>query len=476
MTAYREWRAPIAYIADPAARAQTYYNLIQSARESLILQMYLLAEGDELATLQPIPGAFPWARTLSDWLIARKRDCPALDIVVILDTQTPADPTATRRGTGPLTRHRLEAAGIPVLNAHLFDTRFDRRRRWPRSARFHQKAWQETPRQRWVRAQRHWQTWHNVEDHRKNLVIDGGAWGFVTSQNATDMSARWHENALLVGAPAAGDLWVEATKALRKALTLPQGLTAPTRARLETLAGQPPTRQETAPPAAALVPALSALGGAPAQAVPAHGRVMVLASTEIRPAIVRDLRALPPDGEFLAASAYLSDAALIESLATHPSGVRARVLIDDCAGLPLPRILRWAVTTFVNLRGVAQARKARGGRFEMRIHRSGGRGLMHLKTCAFLGDTRHLIGGQANFTPNSFSGAWIETDLRVVDGDAVDAFVAQFEPLWAGAEPVLPYGRRLGGLRGRLVAAYERSRDACLLGLLAVFERIGIRP
>ena len=54
------------------------------------------------------------------------------------------------------------------------------------------------------------------EDHRKNLVIDQGAWGAVTSHNLFDAAACWHENLLLFDGEPARALWCSAREALRR--------------------------------------------------------------------------------------------------------------------------------------------------------------------------------------------------------------------------------------------------------------------
>ena len=56
--------------------------------------------------------------------------------------------------------------------------------------------------------------------------------------------------------------------------------------------------------------------------------------------------------------------------------------------------------------------------------------MMHLKTAAFLGKHRYLIGGQANYTPSAFNGARLETGLVVASDAVVDAFLRQFDTLW----------------------------------------------
>ena len=62
---------------------------------------------------------------------------------------------------------------------------------------------------------------------------------------------------------------------------------------------------------------------------------------------------------------------------------------------------------------------------------------MHLKTAGFVGTTRFLIGGQANYTPNTFSGAWLDTALKVENDAAVEAFLSQFSGCGRCRSPLL---------------------------------------
>ncbi|MDP2343577.1 MAG: hypothetical protein Q8O67_21640 [Deltaproteobacteria bacterium] len=129
--------SPCAYVDDPAAIAQTLHDLIDQAQRSVVIQMYSFAGNDELRLIQPVAGSFPYTRTVADWLIAKRQRSPDVDVVVLLDTQTPDEVARSNKRTGALTRHLLEEAGIPVLNANLFGTQFNERRRFPASARFH---------------------------------------------------------------------------------------------------------------------------------------------------------------------------------------------------------------------------------------------------------------------------------------------------------------------------------------------------
>ena len=440
-----------AYVAGSAALLESLLAAVESARHSVVLQMYLLAGNHDLVLLTPRAGIEAWAERLVRGLIEKKRRDPHVEVVVLLDTQTPDDASRTRKGRRPLARHLLEEAGIPVLNANLFGSDFDPRRRFPPAARFHAGAWREVGQDGYVAAQQAWQTWHNVEDHRKNLVVDLGRLGAVTSHNAIDVASDWHDNLLLVSGDGGRAVWNEVRAALGEALALPQRLTPEQRARVEALAKTPPAPGEAAQ-------ALSATALAPAN-------VSLYSSRGIRPELERAIDAVEPGGAIDVASTYFSDVALLERLmAAAERGVNVRVLIDDVHGLPLPPFERWFVRTFVNLRCLLHAAVRRPPRFELRVHASGHGAMMHLKTAAFLGARRFLIGGQANYTPNTFCGAWLDTVLEVHSEACVAAFHAQFEPLWSVSTPVAPLtpARRFGALFYR--------------ALLRLSEALGFRP
>lgn len=443
--------SPLAYVADAAAIAQAFRDLIEAARSSIVLQMYMFAGNGETEMLRRREGAFPYAHTVARWLIERRARSPELEIAVVLDTQTLDDARLTRNGAGagaPLARELLARAGIPVLHANLFGTRFDAARRFPPGARFHDGRWRGVPADAFGRAQQRWQTWHNVEDHRKNLVIDEGAWGAVTSHNFLDVAADWHENLFLVGAPAAGGLWAQARASLAAALELPQRLSGDERARVAALAARPAATQGTpAPlPRAPIHEPLRALGDPAAIPTPRPGAVEVLSTAEIRPRLCAALAAAEPGDRIRAASTWFSDRELLDAfVAAAERGADVQLLTDDLYGLPLGAIPSWFVRRLANLRVVDRARALARAGFELRIHPSAAGRMMHLKTAAFLGRRgRTLIGGQANYTPNSFSGAWLETGLAITDADQViDAFLAQFDELWRAAAPPHP-GTPLG--------------------------------
>ena len=92
---------------------------------------------------------------------------------------------------------------------------------------------------------------------------------------------------------------------------------------------------------------------------------------------------------------------------------------------------------------------------------------MHLKTVARLGVRGVLIGGQANFTPNSFSGAYLETDIQTSAPPVITAFSHHYEELWqlsAATEGGAPTG----------LWAWLHGWFCSLL--LWLFARVGLRP
>lgn len=434
-----------AYVATPDGILGAIRALIDAARESIVLQMYLFAADGHLIDLDPRPGAPPHARTIAGWLIDRRRRDPDLPIVLVLDTNTPDDP-ARVRVPGDLVRHELARAGVIVLNANLFGTRFDRRRRFPSAARF-DRRWQAdgVGADTWVARQRRWQFWHTVEDHRKNLVIDGGRRAAITSHNFIDAAADWHENLLLVDGDAAGAVGDLARAALQDALAIPQAIDAAQRATVARLAAAPgPTTAPALPPAP----------------------VEVLDTLAIRPAIEAAIAASGAGDAIAVASTYCSDVPILEALhAAAVRGARVRLLFDDLAGLPLSGASRVLVRELVNHRAVEAAARLAHPRFEVRVHPSGDGRMMHLKTAAFTGAARALlIAGQANYTPNSFSGAWLETDLAIESPAIAGAFLAQYEPLWAASRPV---PRR---------SWQAAPRSLARRGLLAAFAALGLAP
>ncbi|WP_441287844.1 phospholipase D-like domain-containing protein [Sorangium sp. KYC3313] len=470
----------LAYIGDSHGILSACRDLIEAAERSVVLQMYLFAANGDQTTLLPRPGAFPYADTVADWLIAKKRARPDVTVVVLLDSNTPANPALTRR-RGALVRRRLADAGVLVLNACLFGARFDRRRRLLPRMNFHlDHARVRVPIEDWVERQNRWQVLHNVEDHRKNLVIDGGRAGAITSHNFIDAAFDWHENLFWLTGAVARRLWCVAMAAIGEALTIPQAIGDEGRAALHALVsdaaraarGPDDLGTEGASPTPTLAPVPGYAGGLRVPLPPPGAFTVVgdetcaLVEHEAIRARLADLFDGAEAGdELLVATTYLSDLPVLETLERAAArGARVRVLIDSIDALPLPPAAAWLIRSLVNHHGITRAIEAEArwpDRFALRVHDSRGGAMMHLKTAARLGARPMLVGGQANFTPNSFSRAWLETDLETRDPAFVAAFAAHFERLWD-----LPASRRAPRGRG----AWARS------ALLGAFELLGLRP
>lgn len=372
----------LAYIGDSHALLAACRDLIDAAESCILLQMYLFAQNGDQTLLLPRPGAFPYAETVAGWLIEKKRQRPELPIVVLLDSNTPADPRLTRR-RGTLIRQRLRAAGILVLNANLFHARFDRRRRLLPRMNFHLDH-AHVPNAAWVEHQNRWQVLHNVEDHRKNLVIDYGRAGAITSHNFFDTAYDWHENLFWVTGEVARALHRTATAALTAALTLPQDLTPAERAVIESLLAEP---VRDSPP---LAPSLKEVAGysfglrVPASALSEDPSCALIENEEIRPRLTALFDGAGPGDELLVASAYFSDRDMLAAITRAVErGARARVLIDSIHALPLPPVFSWVTRSLVNHEVTVCARTLAArfpGRFELRVHESRGGAMMHLNT------------------------------------------------------------------------------------------------
>lgn len=445
----------LGYVGDPHGVLSACRDLIEAAESSVVLQMYLFAENGDQTLLLPRPGAFPYARTVAAWLVEKRRARPDVPVVVLLDANTPADRRLTRR-KGELVRHVLRRAGVVVLDANLFVARFDPRRRLLPAMNLHLRP-EDAPRERWVELANRWQFLHNVEDHRKSLVVDGGRAGAITSHNFFDPAFDWHENLFwLRGEPARG-LFDVALRAVRDALRIPQTLSEADRAALGRLLdarpfdGAPDLAPTGAPvPGFPLAPPRPAVFGDGARLLENEG---------IRPRVEALIDGAGDRDELVVATSYFSDVPTLEALGRAAArGARVRVLVDSVDALPLPRAHGWLTRSLVNHDATrrAGALAARYPRFELRVHDSRGGAMMHLKTLARTGRAPALVGGHANLTPNSFSGAWLETDVETRAPAVVDAFRAHFDELWAleASRPAPPAGALQDGVRRALLGAF----------------------
>ena len=383
-------RSTLGYIEGTDAILAAMHALIDAARESLILQMNLFAGNGDQTLLLAREGARSDAAVVAGWLVAKKRAFPAMPIVAILDSNTPSDSRKTRR-QGKLVREMLVEAGVVVLTANLFGTRFDRGPHILRRKNFHE-DFARVPVERWVEHQYRWQVLHNVEDHRKNLVVDAGRAALVTSHNLIDPAFDWHENAFLLGGDAAYDLAQASAVALSKALAIPQPIDQDTRRSLDRLTSEwaamsPGARHE---PLELGVPVVR------------DDTACVVENAAILARVLELVSGSPPGSTLLVATTYLSDVKVFEAL-VHAArrGVCTRVLIDSIDALPLPAVPSWLARSLVNHRVSVAAQRAMQelpSHLDVRVHHSTNGQMMHLKTIARLGDRPRLVGGQANFT------------------------------------------------------------------------------
>lgn len=463
----------VAYVGTREGLLSALRDLIHAAEHSIVLQMYLFAANGHQSLLHPREGAFPYADTVADWLIARKQTSPELTVAVILDSNTPDLSTRTRRG-GVRIRQRLERAGICVLSANLFYNRFEPHRRWLGRMNFHLDH-EATPPDRWVERQNQWQVLHNVEDHRKNLVIDAGRAGALTSHNLFDTAYDWHENLFWLTGSAARELWGVAIGALKRALEVPQPVSDVQRRALLELCELPSSKGAGFAPSGAPVEGYGASlsdGAGPLTAAPMiyDESLRLVQNTHIRGQLSNLIAEAGTGDTLLVASAYFSEVDVLDELwAATERGARVRVLIDSLQGLFLPRPLAWLIENLCNERVRARAMQLgsleaeRAERFEIRIHSSDLGPVMHLKTAARIGSRPALLGGQANLTPNSFNGAWLETDVYSESPELVAQFAQHFEALWSNVQ-------------SRPMAAGATKRGLLRELALRGFERLGLTP
>lgn len=465
------------YVGDRHAILSALRDLIEAAEQSIILQMYLFAASGDQTLLLPRLGSFPYAETVAKWLVEKKQKQPHVDIVVILDSNTPANPARTRSRQVRV-RELLGKNGIVVLCANLFSTAFDKRKRLHPAMNFHLHH-RDVDAENWVEDQNRWQALHNVEDHRKNLIIDGGRAAVVTSHNLFDPSYDWYENLFWLCGDAAQTLWGSALSALSAALLLPCSLPLPQRNQLlQRLSAQAP--DDTELPTQNIVPSGRIVDGyplplstnvqSPALLSPdSDGRL--IENEQIRTRIEALIAESKSGDEILVATAYFSDQDMFSAIAAAVRrGVRVRILIDSLSALLLPPLSAWLTQNLVNHQVMQRARRLQAEHpqeFSLRIHHSHAGAMMHLKTVARLSPRPLLIGGQANFTPNSFSGAYLETDLEITSPTVISAFAAHFDELWE-LPAVTPLQVQPS------VFAWLHSWFCGVL--LWLFARVGLRP
>lgn len=462
----------ILYVSDRHAILSAFRDAIEAAEHSILLQMYLFARNGEQTLLLPRPGSFPYANTVARWLIEKKKLRPKLPIVVVLDSNTPENPKRTRSG-GTLLRQFLLQHGIVVLCANLFATKFDRRRHFLSAKNLHLNH-ENIPAAEWVETQNLWQALHNVEDHRKNLLIDQGRLALVTSHNLFDPAWDWYENLFWIEGGAAKAVFSSALLAVRQALEIPQPA-QPERPEtwLPMLCKEPlPELPETpANPSDRMIDGYPFPRSNLRSQKATTSQVLVLEHAAIRERLSQLLQGAQKEDRLLIATAYFSDLSVMEEVESAlKRGVHIHVLIDSLHALPLPPVFRFLTTKLVNFEVVDRALRLQTRypeTFAFRIHHSVRGAMMHLKTAARLGREPLLLGGQANYTPNSFGGAYLETDLETQNTEVVGAFAKHFETLW-----LLPDTRPLKTKPG--VSSFFMW--ILCKTLLLIFRVFGIRP
>jgi phosphatidylserine/phosphatidylglycerophosphate/cardiolipin synthase-like enzyme len=329
------------------------------------------------------------------------------------------------------------------------------------------------PAHAWVEKQNRWQALHNVEDHRKNLVIDGGRAAVVTSHNFFDPAWDWHENLIWLTGDGARTVWRIAQDSVRDALEIPQLLTPAQRAMCTALVDAETTRDTTQlEPALQPVPNFHAGDLSRVQrGLEPDPQCRIVQSEEIRARMEHLLESSSRGDDVVLATTYFSDDPLLDALDRAAArGVRVRVLIDSLHALPLPPLAAWLTRNLVNHHAVTRGAALHtrwGDRFQLRIHNSSAGAMMHLKTLARLGPNGCAVLGQANCTPNSFSGAWLETDIETRAPGVIRAIGDHFDQLWSLPEsrPAVP--------THTLTA---RAQSALHSSLLRAFSWFGLRP
>lgn len=380
------------------------FALIGQARRLIVLDMFLF----NAYTGSAGPGLRPLSAELTDALIRRKREVPALQAVVI------TDPVNTVYG-GAQAPHlqALQAAGIDVVSTDLRRLRASNplwSGLWHLCCAYLGNApdggWLPNPFGTGKVSLRSYLALLNFRaNHRKTLVVDAGEdWAaLVTSANPHDGSSAHGNVALRFGGAAALDLLQTERPLLADA-----GLT--------------PTL-----PAAAAAPAAAGL------------RLQVLTERHVRDALLARVDAAGTGDRIDVSVFYLSHRPLVRALlAAQRRGVALRVLLDpnrdafgrekngipnrpaaaelEAAGVPV----RWCDTHGEQCHAKLLLYVAADGRAE-------------------------LILGSANYTRRNLDGFNLETDVRLlgtIEDRALADAAAYFEDSWSnrdGRRISLPY-------------------------------------
>jgi len=379
------------------------FALIAQAERLVVLDMFLF----NAYTGDAGPGLRPLSAELTEALLRRKREVPALRAIVI------TDPVNTVYG-GLAAPHlaALEAAGIDVVTTDLRRLRASNPL-W--SGLWHlccarlgndpDGGWLPNPFGAGRVSLRSYLALLNFRaNHRKTVVADAGAgWiALVTSANPHDGSSAHGNVALRFGGAAALDL-------LRSERPLIEDAG---------LSSTPP-----APPSAA------------AAEVPGSLRVQVLTERRIRDALLERVEAAAAGDRIDVAVFYLSHRPLLRALlAAQRRGVVLRVLLDpnrDAFGREKNGIPNRPAAAELHAAGIPVRWCDTHGE------------QCHAKLLLYVGagGEAELILGSANYTRRNLDGFNLETDVRLlgpIGEPALAAAAAYFEASWSNAD-----GRRI---------------------------------
>ncbi|MCB1177844.1 MAG: hypothetical protein KDK36_09720, partial [Leptospiraceae bacterium] len=130
------------------------------------------------------------------------------------------------------------------------------------------------------------------------------------------------------------------------------------------------------------------------------------------------------------------DMEILKELEQLEHKIKIYILVDSCKALPLSPILKFILINTVNLTCMERCRK---NKINLKVFPSNSSRMMHLKSILFVGKKSFLISGQANFTPNSFNGAWLETNIYTEDLKIIKQFKEHFKSLWEVSNNISKY-------------------------------------
>lgn len=396
-------------------------RVVADARQYIVLDFFLFnAQRGALVDSRPHREL---SAELRDALLARKRESPGLQVLVISDPVNDVYGSIPSRDLAA-----LRDAGIDVVTIDLDalrDSNFTYSALWRLTVKWWAgdgtgEPWLVNPLDAGP-DQVSFGAWARLlnfkANHRKVLIADdgkGGITGMVTSANPHDASSRHSNVALRLSGPALQPL-LESELALARAAGWQSGW-------------QPP------PP-----------GPAPAIANPAEAaRVQVLTEGQIGAAIVRNLGGTRVGDAVDIAMFYLSDRDVIDAvIAAAKRGVAVRVILDpnkDAFGRTKNGIPNRSVAT--------ELAAASGGAIKVRWFRTHGE-QFHSKLVALrMANELWFTLGSANLTRRNLDDFNLEANVAVSvppNSEVAAAIANWFEMIWSNkGPPDLEYTSDLG--------------------------------